>query len=739
MLNIYKKMGKLTILHQTRKYFLIFNSIIDDNINVGIIFKLGWNGVIVMASVNAEMQTSQISTKNVRKKKLLTKMLLFIGGTVLVVFCITIVVILTNVKQSVNNLTNENLAAQSQSASYQISSYFSKYVEIAKQMAANSQFENLFSKTVPGEKITDTDGFNDVKNSMINVQKTDPDNISVSWIADIDSSQLTQSDGYLTGSDWVVTKRPWYEQILKEQKVIITEPYEDTATKQWIVSVVAPVYKTGTKTLLGVTGIDFSLDNLYQMVSKYTLGDTGFYMLATSNGQLIYHPDKTMRDKNITEAGMSSNIVDAMKNKKSGSITYTAMGQTNYGYVSAVGDTGWVVATGLPQGEFNRTYSDVLNIILIIFAVALVTMALIIISVSNSIVNPLQKLQKTAEDIADGNLDTKVDVKSSDEIGQVADAISRTVDRLKEYKKYIDEITTILDQIAVGNLVFELKCDYVGEFAKIKTSMENVRHTLSSTFFDIGVAADQVASGSDQVASASQTLAQGATEQAATLEELSTSMTEISEQVKATAQNATDLSQLADTSSTEVESGNVHMKQMISAMSDISKSSNEIGKIIKTIEDIAFQTNILALNAAIEAARAGDAGKGFAVVADEVRNLANKSTEAAQSTAVLIQSSIESVKNGTDIAQATALSLDTIIGSTKKTAELIDKISQASNDQSHSIQQVTQEVDQIASVVQTNSATSEESAASSEELNAQAESLKTLIGNFKINNDGSNS
>jgi len=348
-------------------------------------------------------------------------------------------------------------------------------------------------------------------------------------------------------------------------------------------------------------------------------------------------------------------------------------------------------------------------------------------------VNPLLKLQKAADRIADGDLDVQVSIGSKNEIGQVATAISRTVNRLKEYKSYIDEITVALDQIAVGNLVFDLRCDYVGEFTKIKLSLENIRETLSYIFSEIGETADQVAGGSDQVASAAQMLAQGATEQSGTVQQLLESMTEISDKVKATAQNASNASQLAIRSSDEVENGNGQMQQMILAMNEIDESANQIGKIIKTIEDIAFQTNILALNAAVEAARAGTAGRGFAVVAEEVRNLANKSSEAAQSTAALIQGTIDSIQNGTKIVQATAGSLNAIIDSTKQTTELIQEISDASNDQATSIRQVTQGMDQIANVVQSNSAAAEESAASSEELNAQAQKLKTLVSTFHVN------
>ncbi|NLJ31900.1 MAG: HAMP domain-containing protein [Clostridiales bacterium] len=667
-----------------------------------------------------------------RQRSLVWKMLFSIGISVAVIFSAAAAVIITTMKQSVDQLSTSDLASRSQAAACEIDSYFSKYEEIARQMAASSQFQELFTKTTRGTSIVKTDGFSAVKKTLVNVQKTDPENIIVSWVADIDSSQLTQSDGYTSAADWNVTKRPWYETLVQKQDVVITEPYQDTSTKKWIVSVVAPVYQTGTKTLLGVTSIDFSLDNLYKMVSGYKLGSTGFYMLTTASGQFIYHPDQKLKDTNVQDADMSANIIEAITGKKTGAITYTAMGQTNYGYVSSVGNSGWTVTTGLPEKEFNSALNTVLTSIFLIFLVSLVLMALVIMLVSGSIVRPLKKLKNVAQKIADGDLNVQIDVRSNDEIGRVSEAFSRTVDRLKQYIEYIDEISAALDQIALGNLAFRLHCEYTGEFSKIKTALANIKSTLTRTFSEIEKSADQVASGSDQVANASQALAQGATEQASAIQQLSASITEIADQVKTNAGHASNASRLAGESFTEVERGNEHMQRMMAAMNEISESSGAIGKIIKTIEDIAFQTNILALNAAVEAARAGAAGKGFAVVADEVRNLASKSAEAAKNTTSLIQSSIRSVENGTKIAQETAQSLNVIIDSTKKTTDLIGKISAATGEQATSIQQVTQGVDQISAVVQTNSATSEESAASSEELNSQAQNLKELVRYFKV-------
>jgi methyl-accepting chemotaxis protein len=193
--------------------------------------------------------------------------------------------------------------------------------------------------------------------------------------------------------------------------------------------------------LLGVTGIDFSLDQLYEMMNSYKLGKSGFYMLTSTDGQLIYHPDKALKQKNISESNMSKVIIDAMKNKAAGSYTYAAMGKTNHGYVAPVGTTGWTVATGLPESEFNSTSNTVQTSVITIFLIALLIICVLLILISKSIVNPLVKLKNAANQIADGNLDVSIQVKSSDEVGQVSTALSRTVTRLKQYIEYIDEVS----------------------------------------------------------------------------------------------------------------------------------------------------------------------------------------------------------------------------------------------------------------------------------------------------------
>lgn len=380
----------------------------------------------------------------------------------------------------------------------------------------------------------------------------------------------------------------------------------------------------------------------------------------------------------------------------------------------------------------DRLYSQAGRIVIIALVVIAVLSVLMAVYIIKSVNTPVKELDGVARKIAEGDLDQNITYKSKDELGTLAVNFNKTVGRLRNYVSYINEISNVLRQIAGGNLVFDLTLNYEGEFAKVKQALEEISHSLNDTLGQINQAADQVSSGSDQVSSGAQALSQGATEQASSIEELAATINEISAQVKDTAANANEVRQQTDQTGDQVATSNEQMQEMIAAMTEISDKSGQISRIIKTIEDIAFQTNILALNAAVEAARAGEAGKGFAVVADEVRNLASKSSEASKSTAALIEGTVQAVEKGTEIANATAESLFAVVESTKGVVSSVDKIASAADQQAESIAQVTLGIDQISSVVQTNSATAEESAAASEELSSQAQVMKGLVGRFTL-------
>ncbi len=310
--------------------------------------------------------------------------------------------------------------------------------------------------------------------------------------------------------------------------------------------------------------------------------------------------------------------------------------------------------------------------------------------ISNIIKKPINVLVKASGEIAKGNLDVDIDITTKDEIGELA-------------KSFID-MTNNINEV-MGN---------------------------------INSASEQVASGSRQVSESSMSLSQGATEQASSIEELTASIEEIASQTRENATNSDEANRISEEARKNASDGNVQMTSMLKAMDEINESSSNISKIIKVIDEIAFQTNILALNAAVEAARAGQHGKGFAVVAEEVRNLAARSANAAKETTAMIEGSIQKVADGTKIAKDTSKALENIVEGVSKVANLVNQIAIASNEQALGVEQINQGIEQISDVVQTTSATSEETAAASEELSGQADNLRNQVARFKLKKNNTN-
>ena len=371
--------------------------------------------------------------------------------------------------------------------------------------------------------------------------------------------------------------------------------------------------------------------------------------------------------------------------------------------------------------------------IVIIFSAVIISIVSSFISgrnLANKIAIPINFCAERLKRLSEGDLANDVSfVLKEDEIGKLIISLNTTISGLNNI---INDISYHLGAIEKGDYTTEVTLNYAGDFSAIETSIRGIIKALNKMMSQIDESAEQVASGSVQVAAGSQALSQGATEQASSIEELAATLNEITEQINNNAKNAENAKNATLHAANEVENGSKQIKDMIAAMDEINESSAEIGKIIKAIEDIAFQTNILALNAAVEAARAGSAGKGFAVVADEVRNLASKSAEAAKNTTELIENSMKAIEKGTKIAEKTDISLKLIVDKTNLSLNLVEEIASASEQQAIGASQVTVGIDQISSVVQTNSATAEESAASSEELSSQAQMLKDIIKSIKL-------
>jgi methyl-accepting chemotaxis protein len=349
----------------------------------------------------------------------------------------------------------------------------------------------------------------------------------------------------------------------------------------------------------------------------------------------------------------------------------------------------------------------------------------------------VEKLVVNLERLSRGELLCDITVNKPDEdteelfkvYNSIADNLRMAINAINGY---IREISSVLGEMAHGNLDVKITSEYKGDFIALKESINDIAASLNDVMSDINIAAQQVAAGTSQVSDGSQAISQGATEQAASIEELTSTVTEIAAQTRQNALSAGKANEMSEQAKDNAVKGNEQMQELQQAMTGINESSANISKIIKVIDDIAFQTNILALNAAVEAARAGIHGKGFAVVAEDVRNLAVRSASAAKETTELIEGSIKKTEAGTKIADDTAAALAQIVEGVEKAVELVAEIAGASNQQATAIGEVNRGIEQMSQVVQTNSATSQEAAAAAEELSSQAAMLKEMVGKFRL-------
>ncbi len=391
--------------------------------------------------------------------------------------------------------------------------------------------------------------------------------------------------------------------------------------------------------------------------------------------------------------------------------------------------TGYSAASGIVAAEDQQAYlSKYANVTAIEFIVMAIMTSGIVIVLTRTIRTSLAEIKRVLDELAKGNVNVEINKKSNDEFGMLMDDLKQVVDSIRTNAQAAREV-------AVGNLA--VKVSPKSEEDLLGNSLQTLITDTRETMLGITDAAIQVTAGASQVASASEALAQGSTEQASAIEEITASIDDVAEKTKQNAQQANVAADLIAQTIEEVKTGNAQMQEMIQAMDAINKSSESISKIIKVIDDIAFQSNILALNAAVEAARAGEAGKGFAVVAEEVRNLAAKSSAAAAETAELIEDSIVKVESGSKIADDTAKALDEISTAVSKSGTIITDIATASNYQATAIAQIDQAIEQVSQVVQNNSATSQQCAAASQELSEQAGRVRELLAVYRLNSDAS--
>ena len=653
-----------------------------------------------------------------------------IGSSVLIVYILVEVLIVVIVTQTVYDSKKTQLTLESEASSNQLAGFFEQYEKVVETLAVNPQIRAVLSETKAGDDILKAKDMGDVENYLVNTAAADEENLMAAWIADLDASVITQSDGFTSEDGWDITGRAWYSCIESGQTVL-TEPYIDSSTGGLILSAAAPVYDENGN-VLGAAGLDISLDHVNEVMSGYKIGSNGYVLLLSTDGTIIYHPQSDWIQQNIADVDVSSNVVNAVVNGQTQFLKYKANGTTKYGNVTEVGSTGYVVISNMPSSEYFQRVYITLGVLALVFAVGIIIVMEKIRRTSAALSKPIAELDETAQKLAQGDLDVTIDVLADNEIGELGESIGATVDRLKEYIVYLDEASHALDQIAEGKLAIELKQEYVGEFQKLKVALLNISGSMNEVMHGISDSSQMVATSAGELAKAAQGLAEGSGTQAAAVEELVATASSVTEQVEESKADAKRSADETEKVTTMMEQSQEKMGEMMEAVRKIHETSEQVVGIIKTIEEIADQTNLLSLNASIEAARAGEAGKGFAVVADEIGKLALESSKAANMTRNLIGVSMEEINKGNDIAQGVMSSLKDAVDAVDKVNGMIQKTAESAADQAQSMEQIKVGIEEISQGIQDNSAIAEESSATSQELASQADVLNDMVQRFEL-------
>lgn len=630
-------------------------------------------------------------------------------------------------KLTINTLeqTMVNLAAVSSDS---ISNKIETYKTIAKDIGLNPVISDLsVNKSVRAkvlEQLVEAYGLVDAYNVTV----------------------MGSGESPVTKELYIISDTDYFNAAM-EGNVFVAEPTYNKKLEKFTITVSAPIWKNGiyNSSVSGVAVIVLDGQVLSDIASAVHIGKNGYGFILNKEGLTIGHPDyeKVISGENTLNSSDNKTYESMSKIQKrllNGEINfgkYELNNKNNFiAYSPIDSSNGWGFFISAPQAEYLSSTNLSIVITLIVSIMSLVLAYIVGRNIANQIADPIIISANRLKMLSDGDLHTKLEeTNSKDEVGILIKSLGRTI---KGLNIIINDISSHLGAMAEGDFSKNIDMKYNGDFNAIAISMKKINNYLNTIVKQVNESAEQVASGSEQLAVGAQALSQGATEQASSVDELSFTLSDVSSQVSKNASSARLANEASIESSNQVIAGNKFVNEMNQAMININDTSREIAKIIKVIDEIAFQTNILALNSAVEAARAGAAGRGFAVVADEVRNLASKSAEAAKNTTTLIENSIKAVENGVKVAKQTKLALDQAVEKSNIVSSMIDEISNASSQQAVAVTQVLAGLEQISSIVQTNSATAEESAAASEELNGQAQVLKELVEDIKLNDSLSN-
>ena len=524
----------------------------------------------------------------------------------------------------------------------------------------------------------------------------------------------------------------YYTRASQEKVSHVVDPFVSSITGEAIFVLVVPILHNDQ--FMGTVVVDLNVKMFDTLgVDKSGEGAKTFFDVINKDGKFVYSSNPDAVGKNLSEYVGEETFKNEIQSKFDGESIFHIQDNHRIRYFAplTIYGTDWYVQSAMSLDLYNQGKNQLFVALVAAEVILFILLQVILFTALKKSLSPLGKLAEESDKLAEGNFDIKVSYAQEDEIGRLVKSFNNIVKRLTYV---VSDLQAKLGAFAQGDFATEIKEDenYKGDFRPILNSLQEISTSLNSTLKNVHTSSSEVSSSAEQVSSMAQRISEGTTKQASSIAELSKTMEDITEQIRHTTKQAEKAQQLGVVSGSHVETSNQKMTDMQGAMEEITEKSKEISKIIKTIDDIAFQTNILSLNAAIEAARAGEAGKGFAVVADEVGNLAKKSQEAAQNTSLLIEETIGAVQKGAKFTEETAEALHSVSESTNQVNDLIGEISKASEEESAGVSRLSDGLQEISAVVQENSATAEESAATAEELSAQANLMNDLVDKFKV-------
>ncbi len=651
------------------------------------------------------------------KLKLQAKFLLMISGIILVLVgaVLTVSIVMSHSQADVD--AREKLKGVTQRIHTQINLLFQEKELQLKSIATNKYLHRYLENGKGRERVTE----------MLRAQFDSYKRFENLLIAD-SKGRIVLAGGTQKAIDLDIRDFPFWEMAKKPKPFHVDQVVYKSPVTGIYVTVLAVRIENKDGRFLGLAFMPFDwLLFAKEYIGTVRYGKTGYVFMFDRRGHFIWHPD----EKLLFSDQSALPFIKKGLEMKNGFIDYVWKGDKKFMQFEQVPETAWIIAAGIEADEFYAPAYRTRNLILVIGAAVMAVGLILVFLFVRSIVRPIQTITEGAMRFAVGDIELKGADRGlfdriqarHDELGEIGTAFARLID-------YQTAKVKLSEEIAQGNL--NVKVSVVSTDDRLGKALEHMVQSLNTLLSQVNSSVDQVSSGAGQVSSASQTLSQGASEQAASLEEISSSINEIASQTRQNADNATEANALSQKASQNAESGNTQMNALVTAMGEINQSSDEIKKIVKVIDDIAFQTNLLALNANVEAARAGKYGKGFAVVAEEVRNLAARSTKSVKETTNMVDKSIASMARGNQLVESTASQLMTIVESAQKAADLVEEISTASREQAQGLDQVNTGLGQIDQVTQSNTASAEESASASEELAAQAQQLKGLVAKFQL-------